>query len=128
MNFFEKAGRFYVREFEGVPSREKYFELDQMISQVLDIHFLEERNAWCKLDDHGDIEDIVKVIEIEATTRGFEYNSGIKSLHLMNLLVSVIIPYAECLIFQDTIQMAFQDGITSLNASTSLTEEIFSVG
>ena len=59
----------YVREFEGVPSREKYFELDQMISQVLDIHFLEERNAWCKLDDHGDIEDIVKVIEIEGLRR-----------------------------------------------------------
>lgn len=59
----------YIREFEGVPSREKYFELDQMISQVLDIHFLEERNAWCKLDDHGDIEEIVKVIEIEELRR-----------------------------------------------------------
>ena len=59
----------YIREFEGVPSREKYFELDQMISQVLDIHFLEERNAWCKLDGHGDIEDIVKVIEIEGLHR-----------------------------------------------------------
>lgn len=54
----------YIREFEGVPSREKYFELDQMISQVLEIHFLEERNAWCKLDNHGDIEDIVKIIEL----------------------------------------------------------------
>jgi len=54
----------FARSFDGVESRKHYFELEQRISQVLDLHYMEERNAWCRLDKFGDIEDIVKVIEL----------------------------------------------------------------
>lgn len=55
----------FARSFEGVESRRHYFELQQRISHVLGLHFMPERNAWCKLDKFGDIQDIVKVVETE---------------------------------------------------------------
>jgi len=55
----------YNRSFEGYDAKSNYFDLNQKISQVLEIHYLEERNSWCKLDTFGDIEDIVRVIELE---------------------------------------------------------------
>lgn len=57
----------YERSFEGVSSKEGYYELNQRLSQVLDLHHMEERNAWCKLDSSGDIWDVIKVIKIRNT-------------------------------------------------------------
>jgi len=54
----------FARTFDGVESRRHYFELEQRISQVLGLHYMPERNAWCRLDKFGDIEDIVKIIEV----------------------------------------------------------------
>lgn len=51
----------FARSFEGDESRKRYYELEQKISHVLDIHYLPERNAWCKLDQFGDIEDVIKI-------------------------------------------------------------------
>ena len=55
----------FSRSFDGDKSKRHYFELEQKISHVLDIHYISERNAWCKLDKFGDIEDVVKIIELE---------------------------------------------------------------
>ena len=54
----------FGRSFEGVESKKRYFELEQKISHTLGVHFLPERNAWCKLDKFGDLEDVVKIIEL----------------------------------------------------------------
>ena len=54
----------FARSFEGVESRRHYFELEQKISHVLDLHYMSECNAWCRLDKMGDIEEIVKIIEL----------------------------------------------------------------
>ena len=54
----------FARSFNGVESMSKYYELNQRMSQVLDIHHMDERNAWCQLDKHGDIEEIVKIITV----------------------------------------------------------------
>ncbi len=54
----------FGRSFEGVESKKLYFEVEQKISHVLGIHFMSERSAWCRLDKFGDIEDVVKIIEI----------------------------------------------------------------
>ena len=54
-------------------SRHLYFELEEKISHVLGLHFMPERNAWCQLDKMGDIEDIVKIIELsDLPNREFE--------------------------------------------------------
>lgn len=34
-----------------------YLELNQMIAQILDIHFVNDRNSYCRLDENGDYED-----------------------------------------------------------------------
>ena len=55
----------FGRSFDGDESRKRYFELEQKISHVLGIHYVSERNAWCRLDQFGDIEDIVKITELK---------------------------------------------------------------
>jgi len=54
----------FGRSFEGVESKKRYFELEQKISHILGVHFISERNAWCRLDKFGDLEDVVKIIEL----------------------------------------------------------------
>lgn len=54
----------FGRYFEGAEENKSYFELNQKISHLLGIHHIPERDAWCKLDKFGDIEDIVKITKI----------------------------------------------------------------
>jgi hypothetical protein len=58
-----KAGEkiVFVRSFEGSKSKSTYYELNQKIAQVLGIHHLDERDAWCDLNRFGDIDEIVKI-------------------------------------------------------------------
>src|SRR5262249_20778992 len=37
-------------------------EISKKLVHALDLHFLEERNAWCRLDDDGDIVEVVKIV------------------------------------------------------------------
>ncbi len=37
-------------------------EISQKLVHALDLHFMEERNAWCRLDDDGDIVDVIKIV------------------------------------------------------------------
>lgn len=66
-----KAGEqiIFGRSFDGASNKKNYYELNQKIAHVLDLHFISERNAWCKLDDHGDLDDIFKIININTFPR-----------------------------------------------------------
>lgn len=55
----------FGRSFEGHTEGTSYFEVNQEITQILDLHFVAERSAWCKLDKHGDIEESIKIIELD---------------------------------------------------------------
>ena len=55
----------FRRSFDGVAGSESYFELNQKLSHILNIHFVPERAAWCKLDERGNIHEIVKITEIQ---------------------------------------------------------------
>lgn len=37
-------------------------EISQKLVHALDLHFVEERNAWCHLDDDGDIVEVIKIV------------------------------------------------------------------
>lgn len=50
----------FVRSFDGVKGMGGYIEIAQKLTQVLGLHFMHERKAWCKLDDNGDIDDVIK--------------------------------------------------------------------
>lgn len=50
------------RHFEGRPSVNKsYYEVNQKLVHVLNLHYMEERNAWCKLDKNGDVMEAIKI-------------------------------------------------------------------
>ncbi len=53
----------FLRSFSGIPEKKPYVEIWQKFIHVLDLHHMREPNAWCRLDRHGDIEEVVKVIE-----------------------------------------------------------------
>jgi hypothetical protein len=59
----------FGRSFDGDKSKHNYYEIGQRITHILDIHFMSEREAWCKLDRFGDIEDVVKITRLDKLDR-----------------------------------------------------------
>lgn len=54
----------FRRNFAGFTPNRDYYELSQKIAQLLGIHFMPERDAWCNLNELGDIEEVVKIITV----------------------------------------------------------------
>lgn len=55
----------FRRSFDGVHKGESPIELSQKLVHALGLYFVPERNAYCRLDDHGDIEDVIRVIRTD---------------------------------------------------------------
>ncbi len=55
----------YQRSFDGVDKGERAMELSQKLVHALDLHFVAERNAYCRLDSRGDIEDVIRIIRAD---------------------------------------------------------------
>lgn len=51
----------FRRSFAG--SRERPIELSQKLVHALDLHYIPERSAYCRLDEDGDVVEVIKVIE-----------------------------------------------------------------
>ena len=60
----------FDRRLKGVRERSCYVEILQKFSHVLDLHQMEERNAWCRLDHRGDIEKVVETIDFSSDDFG----------------------------------------------------------
>ena len=56
----------FLRSFEGVQERQNYVEILQKFVHVSGIHHMPERDAWCRLDQHGDFEDVIRVITVSS--------------------------------------------------------------
>ncbi len=54
----------FARFFDGRLGNKSYFEVFQKVIHVFDLHFLSERNAYCRLNELGDIEDVIRIIEV----------------------------------------------------------------
>lgn len=54
----------FARSFEGVNGSETYYEINQKIAHSLDLHYVAERKSWCKLDSHGEIDEVIKIVNI----------------------------------------------------------------
>lgn len=59
----------FGRSFEEKQNNKSYYEINQKISHILGVHYVYERQAWCKLDTHGDIEDIFKIFNLNSFPR-----------------------------------------------------------
>ncbi len=60
----------YLRTFEGRDEGASYTELLQKFVRLFGLHFLPERNAYCRLDKHGDIEDVVSIHKLTEDLHG----------------------------------------------------------
>lgn len=60
----------YQRSFHGVDKGERAIELSQKLVHALDLHFVAERNAYCRLDSRGDIEDVIRIIRADLAAGG----------------------------------------------------------
>lgn len=54
----------FRRNFTGVTDGSSPIELSQKLVHSLDLHYLPERRSYCRLDSKGDIEDVIKVIQL----------------------------------------------------------------
>ena len=55
----------FRRSFAGVQKGESPVELNQKLVHSLGLHFVPARSAYSRLDDHGDIEDVIRVLRAE---------------------------------------------------------------
>jgi hypothetical protein len=54
----------FHRHFEGRLGEKGYYEILQKFVHVFDLHFINERNAYCTLNDRGDVEEVIKIVQI----------------------------------------------------------------
>jgi hypothetical protein len=52
----------FLRSFAG--SSRSHFELSQKLVHALDVHYVEDRKAFCRLDENGDLFDVIKIVEM----------------------------------------------------------------
>ncbi|MCZ7622940.1 MAG: hypothetical protein M5U24_10700 [Candidatus Kuenenia sp.] len=51
----------FLRSFEGRIGQKSYIEVLQLFTHLNGLHFVEEKNAYCRLNEDGDIEEIIKI-------------------------------------------------------------------
>ena len=49
----------FLRSFEGVKAFQSTIEISQKLVHALGLYYMDERRAYCRLDNHGDIEDVI---------------------------------------------------------------------
>ena len=55
----------YLRSFEGVKEYQSTIEISQKLVHALDLYYMDEKHAYCRLGNHGDIEDVISVYDDE---------------------------------------------------------------
>ena len=53
----------FSRSFDGRKEDKEYYEIAQSLSHAHGLHWTPERQAWCRLDDNGDVEEVIRLIE-----------------------------------------------------------------
>ena len=54
----------YRRSFTGVTAGTPNIELNQKLVHSLNLHYMPERTAFCRLDSRGDVEDVIKITQL----------------------------------------------------------------
>ena len=74
-----RLGSFFPRDFEGRVGDKHYWEILQPFAHVFGLHYLEERNAFCRLDENGDVEDLVRTVTVPG--RGKDFGGTVITFH-----------------------------------------------
>lgn len=62
----------FRRRFQGVDEGPTPVEISQKLVHALDLYFIAERSAYCRLDARGDIEDVIRVIRFKEADRQYD--------------------------------------------------------
>ncbi len=54
----------FARRFEGRQEQQSYIEVTPRLTHSFGLHYVPERNAYCRFDNRGDVEDIIKIEEL----------------------------------------------------------------
>lgn len=64
----------FSRDFDGRSGKKSYYEILQKLTHIFGLHYLDERHAYCRLDEHGDVEDVIRIIEVPGKGEEFGLN------------------------------------------------------
>jgi hypothetical protein len=65
----------FSRDFDGRSGKKSYYEILQKFTHLFGLHYMEERHAYCRLDERGDLEDMIRIVEIPG--KGEEFGSNV---------------------------------------------------
>lgn len=54
----------FARRFDGRQEQQSYIEISPRLTHPFDLHYVPERSAYCRFDKHGDVEDVIRVVEV----------------------------------------------------------------
>lgn len=60
----------YSRHFEGLLGDKSYYEVLQKFIHVFDLHFVPEKNAYCRIDKLGDVEEVLRIVRVNSKIEG----------------------------------------------------------
>jgi len=64
----------FSRDFDGRSGKKSYYEILQKFTHLFGLHYIDERHAYCRLDELGDVEDIIRIVEIPGKGEEFGLN------------------------------------------------------
>ena len=60
----------FLRDSDLIDAKRMYVEISQKLTHTLCLHHLLERKAWCRLDNRGDVDEVIKVHEFDGEANG----------------------------------------------------------
>jgi len=54
----------FSRNFDGRFGKKSYYEILQKFTHLFGLHYMDERHAYCRLDERGDVEDVIRIVEL----------------------------------------------------------------
>jgi hypothetical protein len=52
----------FTRDFDGRQDEKFYIELSQKLTHAFGLHYVPERSSFCRFDERGDVEDVVRIL------------------------------------------------------------------
>jgi hypothetical protein len=69
----------FARRFDGRQEQQSYLEISPRLTHPFNLHYVPERSAYCRFDQHGDVEDVIRIAGISFDNR--DENGRIVTMH-----------------------------------------------
>jgi hypothetical protein len=54
----------FARDFDGRQENRSYIEISQKLTHAFGLHYVTERDSFCRFDARGDVEDVIRVLSL----------------------------------------------------------------